>query len=69
MTYEITRLVEALTVPSLMVMVLLAFLTMRAIVKRDQAMMFGKGQALAKESEARRRSYEQTWRNNRLTRA
>lgn len=65
MVFEITRLVEVLTVPSLVMMVVLAMLTMRAIIKRDQAMMFGK----AAEAEARRLSYERTWRNNRLTSA
>lgn len=65
MVFEITRLVEVLTVPSLVMMVILAMLTLRAIVKRDQAMMFGK----TAEAEARRLSYERTWRNNRLTSA
>lgn len=55
------RLLEVLTVPALIALVLLAVLTMRAVILRDRAMMFGD----TDEAEARRRAYEQRWRNNR----
>lgn len=60
---EVTRLVETLILPSLVLMAILAVLTMRAVVRRDRAMVFGK----AKMAQDRRLSYERTWRNHRLT--
>jgi hypothetical protein len=62
MVFDNMRLYEALTVPGFLLMVVLAILTMRTVVKRDRAMLFGKG-----NEESRRLSYENTWRNNRLT--
>lgn len=63
MVFDNLRLYEALTVPGFVLMVVLAILTMRTVVKRDRAMLFGK----SGEAQAQRLTYENTWRNNRLT--
>lgn len=57
--FDNIRLLELLSVPSLVLLVLLAILTMRSVIMRDRAMTFGK----TAEAEARRVRYEQRWRS------
>jgi len=63
MVFDNMRLYEALTAPGLVLMMVLAILTMRTVVKRDRAMLFGK----SSEAQDQRLAYENAWRNNRLT--
>lgn len=52
-------LLQVLSAPAVVVLVVLAVLTMRAVRLRDRAMLFGKGD---RESQTRRSAYEQRWR-------
>lgn len=63
MVFDNMLLYDALTVPGFVLMVVLAILTMRTVVKRDRAMLLGKGG----EAQAQRLAYENAWRNSRLT--
>lgn len=52
-------LLQVLSAPAAVVLVVLAVLTMRAVLMRERAMLFGRGD---RELHMRRAAYEQRWR-------
>lgn len=55
-----TPLLQLLAAPAMAVLVVLTVLTMRSVLLRDRAMLFGRGGG---EARLRRAAYEQRWRS------